>query len=151
MGLRSVFTIAVCSVFAAFTLSAKNIQCTLQACPVCSHKEYKATVLLALPQLTNLDGERNPHTCVYHDTLVQTHEAHEQLKEYDPEFKYDPPGPWFTQDMLTVPAVTLPDARRSMSVAVHIAGERLNRLESDICAIQELFIRGSGASWSCAK
>lgn len=138
---RSAFTTPRSSEAAAVCPYTENVPCTLQACPVCSHKEYKVAVLSALPHLTNLDGERNPHTCVYLDTLDQTHQSHEKLKQYDPEFKYDPPEPWFTPDVLMVPPVTFPDARRSLCVALEVAGKRIIRLESELHATQKLIFQ----------
>lgn len=104
----------------------------LQACPVCSQKDYKTAVLSALPKLTNMDGERNPHTCSYHATLAKADTATELLKLYNPEFRCDPPEQWFTPGMLTVPAVTILSVPVSMSAAIEAARNRLKRMESTL-------------------
>eukprot|EP00892_Ulva_mutabilis_P002085 jgi/Ulvmu1/11878/UM081_0036.1 len=124
----------------------KNIDGS-EACPVCSQKEYKAAVLSALPRLTNLDGERNPHSCCYHDALVQTHKAHEVLKEYQPEFKHVLPDHWFTQAELEVPTVTAPTAPGRLCTTVRATQERLSKLEHAIGTLQQrVFDRAKSAT-----
>lgn len=87
-------------------MQEQNSCMLLQACAVCCCKDYKRTVLEALPKLKNLDGERNPlsSTCfsalVEHATKVQ-----EEMMNFKPDFKFTEPKPWIDAGMLQVPAV----------------------------------------------
>lgn len=133
--LRNVDGSEVCPVLYCLSAlhSATIVSClALQACPVCLNKEYKAAVLSALPQLTNMDGERSPHACTYHDTLAEAHKATERLKMYRPQFECDPPEQWFSPGMLEVPAVTSLSVPTSMSTAVKAADNRLTLLETTL-------------------
>lgn len=76
-----------------------------QACHCCHAKDYKRTVLSALPKLKNLDGERNPYTSTYTAVVESATAVQRELTQFEPDFSFTKPKPWIDAGLLQVPEV----------------------------------------------
>ena len=75
----------------------------VQANPVCAQRGYKQAVLSALPDLTNLDGERSPLVSKLHATVDEADAASKTHARHEPDFSFAPPQRWLSGADLDVP------------------------------------------------
>jgi hypothetical protein len=99
----------------------------VQANPICKRAGYKRLVLDALPQLTNLDGERNPRVPGYSAAAEDAAEALDTLEACEPDFSFPEPERWLLATDLVVPeagtenTVAAKTAKAALQSAVAIA------------------------------
>jgi hypothetical protein len=112
----------------------------VQANPICKRAGYKQLVLDALPQLTNLDGERNPRVPGYSAVVEVAAEALDTLEICEPTFSFPEPERWLLASDLVVP-----EAGTESTEAAEAAQAAL---QSAVASAEEgIEVRGSGTGW----